>query len=143
MISPKRSHPVPFPTQLLLGTLLGFISLGASAQQASANPLQAIPIVSDILGITNRPVPLPDQLEVFTDSVNNNNVSVCVLTCIPGGIPGGIPGLPTGARPPQQRPNGARPPAPGQIPSGARPPAPRPNSPNVSIDLSPINIPLK
>ncbi len=151
MISHQISHTVSIPTKLLFGTLLGLMTLGASAPQASANPLQAIPIVSDLLGVTNRPAPLPDQLDVFTDSVNNNNVSVCILTCGPGSIPG----LPTGARPPQPRPVGARPPVPGQIPpgarlpapgqisSGARPSAPRPSSPNVTVDLSPINIPLK
>jgi len=151
MISHKLPRTVSAPTKLLFGTLLGLMTLGASAPQASANPLQAIPIVSDLLGVTNRPAPLPDQLDVFTDNANNNNVSVCVLTC------GSIPGLPTGARPPQSRPAGARPPVPGQIPPGARPPArptgvrpsaprpsaPRPNSPNVTVDLSPINIPLK
>ena len=154
MISLKRST-LSGSTKLLFGTLLGVMALGSTAQQASANPLQAIPMVGELLGVTNnRPVPLPDQLDVFTENVNNNNVSVCVLTCTPGSVPG----LPTGARPSQPRPVGARPPVPGQIPPGARPPAsvpngarptgarpaaPRPSSPSVNVDLSPINIPLK
>lgn len=135
--------------KLLFSTLLGLITIGASATQASANPLQAIPIVGEILEAATGPAPLPDQLDVMNGNMNANNVSVCVLTCIPGALPG----LPTGARSPQpgpsarspmpgQLPPGVRPPTPGQIPPGAQPTAPRSSSPNVTIDLSPINIPL-
>ncbi len=75
-------------TRLLLSTLLGFIAIGGTAQTASANPLQAVPIVGDLIRST-RPAPqLPTNLDIFHDNVQGNHVNVCALTCGPSPIPG-------------------------------------------------------
>lgn len=142
-------------TQLLLGATLGLIAFGSSAPKAAANPLQALPIVGDLLGGRPAPPPMPTELDIFHDNVQGNHVNLCVLTCntpgTPGGIPQGIPSaaraLPPGMIPPGAIPPGAIPPGaipPGAIPPGARPPAPpqRNSNPNVTLDLSPIRIPL-
>ncbi|MEO0708441.1 MAG: hypothetical protein AAF050_22640 [Cyanobacteria bacterium J06649_5] len=166
MISCSRSQPIR-PTQILLGTLLGLIALGGTAQKASANPLRALPIVGDLLG-ASRPAPLPSELDFFHDNVQGNTVNLCVLTCgpvpqgvaqgarppqgIPQRIPQGIPQrIPQGI--PQRIPQGISQGIPqGVVPQGARPPqgvrpaaaAPRPrsSSPNVTVNVPPINIPL-
>ena len=154
MISHSLSQPIARPTKLLFGTLLGLMALGGTAQKASANPLQALPIVGDIIGATRPAPPLPSELDFFHDNVQGNNVNLCVLTC--GPVPSARPPVPQGARPPQgipqARPQGvpqqARPQVQG-VPQGARPPqgaaaAPRPsgNSPKVTVNVPPINIPL-
>ncbi|MEM9090426.1 MAG: hypothetical protein AAGC93_16970 [Cyanobacteria bacterium P01_F01_bin.53] len=165
MISQPISQPISRPTKLLFGTLLGLMAFGGTAQKASANPLQALPIVGDLIEATRPAPPLPSELDFFHDNVQGNNVNVCALTCgpLPGAAaarppqarPQGIPqGIPQGARPPQGIPQGARPPQarpqgiPQGIPQGARPPqgaasAPRPgNQPKVTVNVPPINIPL-
>jgi hypothetical protein len=81
MISHSLSRPVSRSTQLLLGTLLGLMTLGAAAQAASANPLQTLPIIGDLIGATRQPPPLPSNLGLLNDNVRNNSFNLCVLTC--------------------------------------------------------------
>ncbi|MGD1899463.1 MAG: hypothetical protein ACFB16_21275 [Phormidesmis sp.] len=154
MISRSLSQPVGRPTRLLLGTLMGLMALGGTAQKAQANPIQAIPIVGDLLSST-RPAPLPSELDFFHDNVQGNNVNLCVLTC--GPVPTARPPAPQGVPQripqgvPQRIPQGVPRSAPQGIPQGVRLPqgapaanAPRPNgsSPNVTVNVPPINIPL-
>ena len=139
------SRPFSRPTQLICSTLLGLMTLGAAAQTASANPLQALPIVGSLLGGNRQSPPLPSNLGLLNDNVRNNNLNMCVLTCntpapsVPGAPSAGnvgSAGLPI--------PPGARPPAPSQLPPGARPPAPLgPNGrPNATLNLPPIQLPF-
>lgn len=78
----------PTSTKLIFGTLLGLMALGTSAQQASANPLQAIPIIGDLLR-TDQPLPIPTELNAIRDIGQGNTVNFCVTTCNipPSGAP--------------------------------------------------------
>lgn len=140
--------------------MVGLVTLASTAPKASANPLQAIPVVSDLIRATQRPPAPPSNVDIFHDNVQGNTVNLCVLTCntpnpgIPQAMPQRVPQavpqrMPQGAMPqrmpqsamPQRVPQGA---VPQRAPQGARPTtaAPRSNRPNVTVDLSPINIPL-
>lgn len=127
------------PTQLIFSALLGLMTLGAAAQTASANPLEALPIVGSLLGANRQAPPLPSSLGLLSDNVRNNNLNMCVLTC---NTPSpGVSGAPSAGLP---IPPGARPPVPSQLPPGARPPAPLSPSgrPNATLSIPPIQLPF-
>ncbi len=132
--------------RLLLGLLLGTLTLGVSAPQASANPLlEALPggsIINSVLGGQSRQAPLPPpNLDLGSDNVRNNNLNLCVVSC-GGALPGGV--LPSGGPvPPQARPlppiPQGRPPVPSRGPV-SRPAAP--SSPTPTLVVPPIPIRL-
>ncbi len=123
---PSRQRPI----QLVLGTLLGIITIGSTAQTAAANPLQAIPIVGDLIRAT-RPAPqLPTDLDIFHDNVQGNHVNICTLTCAP------VPGT----RPPAPRSAPSPPVSQSAQPTSAQRPAS--NRPAVTVNMPPLNIPL-
>lgn len=153
MISPQSPHQSPQNSrtfsrtaQLTLGTVLGLMTLAATAQTASANPLQLLPIVGDLLGSTPKPPPLPSELDIIHDNVQGNNVNLCVLTCN-SPTPGARPPAPQSrTQAPQRAPQGA----PQRVPQGAAPQGqPRPQSqprssggPSILVDPSAFRIPL-
>ena len=122
--------------RLVLGILLGLMAVGGTAQAAAANPLQAIPIVGELIRAT-RPAPqLPTDLDIFHDNVQGNHINVCTLTC--GPIPGARPPAPPAPPVSQGVP---RPPQPQSAqPTGA--PRPSGTRPAVTVNMPPINIPL-
>ena len=122
------------PTRLLFGTLIGLMTLSASASQASANLLpNGIPgasIINSVLGGPPQPTTqniLPG-LDVLTDNVRQNSLDFCVVNCSgamgPVPSPAPAPGFPPQARPP--------------FPPQGRPPVPAPAAPPArpQIDLS-------
>ncbi|MBT9310895.1 hypothetical protein [Leptothoe kymatousa] len=139
--------------KVLLGILLGTLSLGVAAPQASANPLlEALPggsIINSILGgqSQSQPAPLPlPPMDLGSDNVRNNNFNLCVVSCggaLPGGaLPGGVspqarPLPPQGI--PQGRPPQARPPVPSRGPAPAARPA-APTSPTLVVPPIPIRL---
>lgn len=143
----------------MFAAMLGLMTLGATAPKASANPLEIIPIVGDLLG-SDQPLPLPTELDILHDNIQGNSISLCGMHCTPtpGAIPpqaaarpAGIPGqIPPGARPPatqrvSQNMSRTRQPAPGQLPPGARPPAPQrrsQNRPTIELGVPNFKIPL-
>jgi hypothetical protein len=109
--------------RLLLGALLGLITLGATPGPADAQipPLDALNAVGSILGLGQQPPRERPNTDILNGNMNNNEFDFCVLTCDlpPNLIPTGLPPIPPQARPPV--PPQARPPVPTQAPRNQGP----------------------